>query len=57
MHSMLTGRMLLQLRQYEHMNVHGEGLTLLSGVAVPLEFIQNPITTADDGQEDMELYS
>jgi hypothetical protein len=39
MHSVLTGRMLLQLRQYERRNVRGGGRTELSGVTLPLEFM------------------
>jgi len=46
MHSILTGRMLLQLRQYEHKIVHGEGLMELVAISRPLEFRQ--IATAPD---------
>ena len=57
MHSVLTGRMLLQLRQYERRNVRGGGRTELSGVTLPLEFMQKPTTAADDDPEDTELHS
>jgi len=41
MHSVLTGRMLLQLRQYERKIIHGDGLTELIAVSRPLEFRQS----------------
>ncbi|KIM80500.1 hypothetical protein PILCRDRAFT_534676 [Piloderma croceum F 1598] len=49
LHSVLTGRMLLQLRQYEH---KGHGVTEITSVSAPLEFVRNPITSAGD---DIEL--
>jgi hypothetical protein len=49
MHAVLTGRMLLYLREYEHRNVHGDGLVDSGGVPMSLEFRQNASTTAADG--------
>jgi hypothetical protein len=48
LHSVLTGRMLLQLRQYEH---KGRGLTELTSISAPLEFVRNPIASAGDDVE------
>ena len=49
MHSVLTGRMLLYLRQYERRNVHGDGLTDSGDVSTVLEFRRYTSTTAADG--------
>jgi hypothetical protein len=57
MHSVLTGRMLLQLRQYERRIIRGDGPTELSGVTIPLEFVQKTTTVTGDDPADMELRS
>jgi hypothetical protein len=48
MHSVLTGRMLLKLRQYEHKIVGGGGRTELTGVSISLEFM-HPVTSVSSG--------
>jgi hypothetical protein len=53
MHSVLTGRMLLQLRRYERNNIHGDGVTELLGACTPIQLMQNNITTSDDAPEDL----
>ena len=54
MHSVLTGRMLLQLRQYESKIVHGDGLTELIAISRPLEFCHTT-TVPDDDPDSLEL--
>ena len=51
MHSVLTGRMLLQLRQYERENVRGEGMTELTDVFIPVEFVRDGITAPNNDSE------
>jgi hypothetical protein len=51
MHFVLTGRMLLHLRQYERRNVHGDGMSEFIGMSIPMEFMGNNISTSDDGPE------
>ena len=51
MHSVLTGRMLLQLRQYERENVHGEGVTALTDDLAPMEFVRDGITAPNNDPE------
>jgi len=51
MHSVLTGRMLLQLRQYERENVHGEGVTELTDDSVPIELVRDGITAPNNDSE------
>jgi hypothetical protein len=53
MHSVLTGRMLLQLRRYEHRNIHGDGMTELLDEFTPIQCMRNNITTTDDAPEDL----
>jgi len=51
MHSVLTGCMLLQLRQYEREKVHGEGVAELTDVLIPMEFVRDGITAPNDDPE------
>ncbi|KIM76667.1 hypothetical protein PILCRDRAFT_826071 [Piloderma croceum F 1598] len=53
MHSVLTGRMLLQLRGYERRNIHGDGVTEFLGVCTPIQFMRNNIATSDNAPEDL----
>ena len=50
MHSILTGRMLLYIREYERRTIHGDGLEESGGFSTVWEFRRNISTTAaDDG--------
>jgi len=53
MHSVLTGRMLLQLRKYEHRHIRSEGLTEFNDVTMSLEFMQKTTTAVEDDPEGM----
>ena len=48
MHSILTGRMLLYLREYERRTIHGDPLADSGGFSAVLEFRRNISTTAAD---------
>jgi len=51
MHSVLTGRMLLQLRKYEHRHIRDDRLTAFNDVTMPLEFMRKITTAAEDYPE------